>query len=274
MPRVGRQRDANVSVCLVLCRSSILPSAFTQPICIREDTEYLSFGDGAALPASRADTSLRGSGGDGGSGNAGQAPAAAPGADETGPLPMYEDTQFLTGPSVGGSRQPSGELGARGGNGGGSGGGGGDDTTGLLVREDTCFLPDAPVAGETKSSDSAHALPTQSALLLHVCAPLLMHRMHPPSIKSVDKHQIAMVVRVGAQRPKHNTDKKVYSFCSCIRSPGADRRPAAVRGYRVPDRKRATAGGAPGGVLPPCLTCCTSPGADQRPAAVRRHCVP
>lgn len=143
-------------------RSSILPSAFTQPICIREDTEYLSFCDGAALPASGGHQTLSssGEGGRGGS-QAGAAPSAA---DETGPLPLYEDTQFLTGPSASSRRQPSGEMGAEGGTGGCGGISGGDDPIGLLVREDTCFLPDAPVAGATKSRPGTPKLPNQMAL--------------------------------------------------------------------------------------------------------------
>jgi hypothetical protein len=138
---------------LVVCRSSILPSAFTQPIMIREDTEYLSFGDGSLTHAPGA-TALRGTSGAGGSG--GREAAAVPSAaDETGPLPMYEDTQFLTGPAASSGGQLSGTRGRT-----GSGGslGDGDDTAGLLVREDTCFLPDAPVAGETEQHCRLHPL--------------------------------------------------------------------------------------------------------------------
>lgn len=124
---------------------------------IREDTEYLSFGDGRggglATAAGGAFPSSSTAGGDIG------AAAAAPG-DETGPLPMYEDTQFLTGPlpgsiAGGNGQQPAGSDSAAatasggGGGFGGSGFGFGGDDTGLLVREDTCFLPDAPVAGES-----------------------------------------------------------------------------------------------------------------------------
>lgn len=152
--------------CMVMRRSSILPSAFTQPIVIREDTEYLSFGDGCGggVPANAGRSGSMGGGSSSGLGGSCAAlnPTSAP-ADETGPLPMYEDTQFLTGSLQGGfgggegQQQSAGGVVASSGLGGsgsfgsggfGSGGFGGDDT-GLLVREDTCFLPDAPVAGDS-----------------------------------------------------------------------------------------------------------------------------
>ena len=168
------------------CRSSILPSAFTQPICIREDTEYLSFGEAASLPSAGGHSP---GGGEGNGGSSSQAAAAPPAADETGPLPMYEDTQFLTGPLASSGRRPSGEMKAAGRTGGGGGIGNGDDTTGLLVREDTCFLPDAPVAGEIESRRGAPTLAAQTGTV-SCTAPFLVHREHLPGLH-IDKHQVA-----------------------------------------------------------------------------------
>jgi hypothetical protein len=111
---------------------------------IREDTEYLSFGDGIPPPSSSANA-VPSTSSSGGAGH--EAAGISSAADETGPLPMYEDTQFLTGPVAGSGSRSSGGIGAGERTGGGCGG---DDSTGLLIREDTCCLPDAPVAGEPK----------------------------------------------------------------------------------------------------------------------------
>lgn len=124
---------------------------------IREDTEYLSFGDGAA-PSSRPVDSVTCHGSIGGGHGSEAAAAAAGAAEDTGPLSMYEDTGLLSGSIVdggAGGQQSAGTAadhaagaaaGAAAGRASGGGGFGGDDT-GLLIREDTCCLSDAPVAG-------------------------------------------------------------------------------------------------------------------------------
>lgn len=144
-------------------RSSILPSAFTQPIVIREDKQYGSFGIGGRAPGLGGGATFHGSGSASFGGSGGDVPSA----EETGPLPMYEDTQFLSGPVSGGDSFGGGVF-AGGGFGGGSAA---DETGGLLVREDTCFLP--PAATEAEATGGLGLYEDTQFLTGPVAAPAL-----------------------------------------------------------------------------------------------------